>query len=171
MRQTQSFRFHTGSIKRKNDLPIRSRKMKSFDSILVRLKEHQYQTKSSDIVSFRFHTGSIKRKVSLISFPKLFWFRFHTGSIKRNKFRSLWVQALCSFDSILVRLKVFCLKTPPGECLSFDSILVRLKVRISCRFVGYRVQFRFHTGSIKIRGSAIARRGSLIRVSIPYWFD
>ena len=61
----------------------RDTNLKSFDSILVRLK-----VKSGAISACR---------VSL--------FRFHTGSIKRNMLNANIKQLKRSFDSILVRLK------------------------------------------------------------------
>ena len=119
----------------------------SFDSILVRLKDANGQSRSHTQRQFRFHTGSIKslamqfavtgqkrfdsilvrlKAISSSSTPKLLTisFRFHTGSIKRIRCNP------CRFDEN-----------------SFDSILVRLK------------------------GSPPNAQNTGKAVSIPYWFD
>ena len=97
-----AFRFHTGSIKRHT----RRRGLQHnlcFDSILVRLKVDT-ATLIVEIAMFRFHTGSIKRSGCGIQEPSRKRFRFHTGSIKRLEaiYEGMYVY---SFDSILVRLK------------------------------------------------------------------
>ena len=57
---------------------------------------------------------------------------------------------LSGFDSILVRLKVYSDDIRISR-LSFDSILVRLKVPNHFPASDPQIAFRFHTGSIKSR--------------------
>ncbi len=141
-----SFRFHTGSIKRKhvkNCIYLTN----SFDSILVRLKaydkDNYYKMTLTGFDSilvrlkvgsvgierlnamFRFHTGSIKSPLNLRRSYARTVFRFHTGSIKR---------------------------------MLIDTTIQNAEL------------FRFHTGSIK-RPYLLTIRVMCINVSIPYWFD
>ena len=61
---------------------MRKRKrIKSFDSILVRLKVNR-ELQQLLIEAFRFHTGSIKRQKRDLTKFAVSQFRFHTGSIK-----------------------------------------------------------------------------------------
>ena len=76
-----TFRFHTGSIKRK--LP---------NQLYHRLRQ------------FRFHTGSIKSIAHRRSSSQGAMFRFHTGSIKSTVKARTDIRR-DGFDSILVRLK------------------------------------------------------------------
>ena len=58
---TAKFRFHTGSIKRPDGTEVFPFRDRSFDSILVRLKELIIRENNiSTKIQFRFHTGSIK---------------------------------------------------------------------------------------------------------------
>ena len=80
---TNQFQFHTGSIKRRSRLHTPKTMMKSFNSILVRLKGGKrhplpYRFK------FQFHTGSIKRIKGKRPVKFNFLFQFHTGSIKSH---------------------------------------------------------------------------------------
>ena len=146
MRATNSFRFHTGSIKRmirddwgpsiewsfdsilvrlKGRTPGGSAGDACFDSILVRLKVDGREVgKIQGRNMFRFHTGSIKsRRLLTVRVTKKF--RFHTGSIKSH---AEW------------------------------------------RYSFSRGLFRFHTGSIKRYTQSIFNL-LCVQVSIPYWFD
>ncbi len=64
------FQFHTGSIKSYLDRRTGDVIMQGFNSILVRLKELNSQTKFLTGTKFQFHTGSIKSETqSLIPLP------------------------------------------------------------------------------------------------------
>ena len=124
--------------------------MMCFDSILVRLKGNPTHIKGVRY-EFRFHTGSIKSQKVYWWRRRIYQFRFHTGSIKSRIFHRWRYMHKLSFDSILVRLKVFCIEdafcreqmfrfhtgsikrcplhpSGPSLWMCFDSILVRLKV-------------------------------------------
>ena len=78
----QQFLFHTGPIKRQEQLEESVAFMR-FYSILVRLKVGLPNDSDYAYLKFLFHTGSIKSQpIDLldISLPS---FLFHTGSIKR----------------------------------------------------------------------------------------
>ena len=79
------FQFHTGSIK-------------SQSTTVTPMKE----------IVFQFHTGSIKSQSTTVTPMKEIVFQFHTGSIKSPNRVARTVGVICSFNSILVRLKVFC---------------------------------------------------------------
>ena len=119
---------------------------------------------------FRFHTGSIKSKGSQTARQAFTQFRFHTGSIKNSLclyedkqlldcFNSILVRLkvkevhsykpLLCFNSILVRLKVRSDLFGQEFQIGFNSILVRLKVAFGYLPVTDRIEFQFHTGSIK----------------------
>ena len=77
------FRFHTGSIKRGQDISLQTCIQLCFDSILVRLKVFEDDEHIVVRVPFRFHTGSIKSMSQTTVIETVRQFRFHTGSIKR----------------------------------------------------------------------------------------
>ena len=101
---TESFQFHTGSIKSLTIPVLCGVYVKSFNSILVRLKDMPRPAQGSFTVQFQFHTGSIKRKAKITDYREYFgfnsilvrlkgsnsapytsnpeMFQFHTGSIK-----------------------------------------------------------------------------------------
>ena len=142
------FQFHTGSIKRRNPIYFLPN-IKSFNSILVRLKALDTGSEKQAANRFQFHTGSIKSiSLNVYDLP-LFQFQFHTGSIKSLlPLRTMRKMQMPCFNSILVRLKV-----PSGEKVTiyengFNSILVRLKDQWG---------FDYKTFAFM--------------VSIPYWFD
>ena len=140
-----------------------------FNSILVRLKAGGQSLRQKPLVVFQFHTGSIKSGDWTLGTTSEIRFQFHTGSIKRRA------------DIALVG----------GWYYSFNSILVRLKVWIGGDTCASQMAFQFHTGSIKSIPMRIMLRiticfnSILVRlkvktcysqshffsVSIPYWFD
>ena len=97
-----------------------------FDSILVRLKAKVIATGLIDRDKFRFHTGSIKSQCLRLD-----------------------LDTRESFDSILVRLKVYFDEELSSFEVGFDSILVRLKGSQDSPDPDKTREFRFHTGSIK----------------------
>ena len=100
---------------------------------------------------FRFHIGSIKSYKALQLYREGDAFRFHTGSIKSNLSRTRHeFQNDCSFDSILVRLKVADHLNPRQlNQFRFHTGSIKRHIYRSTRerYNG----FRFHTGSIKSR--------------------
>ena len=104
------------------------RVLKSFDSILVRLKVELAEDYIVKTLEFRFHTGSIKSTEEFDAASAWQEFRFHTGSIKSKALQISLRHTITRFDSILVRLKVQDMTVLDRTLYAcFDSILVRLK--------------------------------------------
>ena len=57
-------------------------------------------------------------------------FQFHSGSIKSEYAQDRTLQDVCSFNSIVVRLKVTKIESTPAINSGFNSIVVRLKGKI-----------------------------------------
>ena len=117
--------------------------IRSFNSIVVRLKDLAQVTKAPHYVSFNSIVVRLK------------------APIKRAR-RSV----SASFNSIVVRLKEHSDKEAKEKLESFNSIVVRLKVRRTGQYTSAPRGFQFHSGSIK-RGRL--ERPGYIRgyVSIP----
>ena len=97
-------------------------------------------------------------------------FQFQTGSIKRRQHLQFMVKRVLSFNSKLVRLKVWVHRTVCFVCYSFNSKLVRLKVKMIKQRAEVTFMFQFQTGSIKSPAEQ-TNYVRMVQVSIPNWFD
>ena len=84
----------------------------------------------------------------LIPFFLRHLFRFHTGSIKRLIQNTAQYLPNTCFDSILVRLKVYCLPLVLASA-SFRFHTGSIKSHVGIDSTDGTKLFRFHTGSIK----------------------
>ena len=117
------FLFHTGSIKRKVNISLKKSELTCFYSILVRLKVIILAINVFLSVLFLFHTGSIKRNRDRRSRRENHQFLFHTGSIKSENYWTDEAETETSFDSILVRLKVFM----KAIDILYGTLMIRVK--------------------------------------------
>ena len=142
------FQFHTGSIKREVALTLNKKALKSFNSILVRLKVDLFIALPSSSACF----NSIL--VRLKAVPA----------------RHGDMLLLRRFNSILVRLKVWRGVISKVMSISFNSILVRLKGCVENRDCRYLASFNSILVRLKV-WNCFSVIFSLQIVSIPYWFD
>ena len=168
-----------------------TRKMVSFNSILVRLKVDLDDHIEVMNQQFQFHTGSIKSNCPFKDGYECD--RFNSILVRlKGCYRCTANRMWYGFNSILVRLKGLPdpPTTRPGP--GFNSILVRLKVmrfiflhRLQQSFNSILVRLKVVTSSltrdcclcfnsILVRLKGWTKRASRIHqkfVSIPYWFD
>ena len=101
--QFMKFQFHYGTIKRSRTTTIR-RRMKNFNSTMVRLKESLTRHPYVAWQTFQFHYGTIKRLRRCSWRTAGSGFQFHYGTIKSSS-PAVLIAVIAHFNSTMVRLK------------------------------------------------------------------
>ena len=126
--------------------------------------------RNATVVMFQFHIGSIQSHVRPVDPRRQLMFQFHIGSIQSSRPAASDRERHASFNSTLVRFKVYPVATSIALRSSFNSTLVRFKVPGWSHSLFAPTAFQFHIGSIQ-RSRCSRRSTATSTVSIPHWFD